>query len=77
MTGNKWTAVIEVGRKALRKKKNAILGFMLWGIVVTTLTTGCWVHRLAGNTLPLPWDDEVLFFLAHRALGARKHTGGC
>lgn len=62
MTGNKWTAVIEVGRKALGKKKNAILGFMLWGIVVTTLITGCWVHRLAGNTLPLPWDDEVLFF---------------
>lgn len=62
MTENNWTNVVEAGRKALGKKKKPIRDFVLWGIVGVTLATGCWVHGLAGNTLPLPWDDEVLFF---------------
>ncbi len=31
-------------------------------MAVLTLAAGWWVHGMAGNTLPLPWDDEVSFF---------------
>ena len=31
-------------------------------LVLATLCAGWIVHRWAGNTLPLPWDDEVVFF---------------
>lgn len=35
---------------------------MLCGLAIITLLTGLWVHEMAGDTLPLPWDDEVSFF---------------
>lgn len=58
----KWSDVVEARTKVIGKKWGTIRDVAFCSIVVATLAMGWWVHGLAGNTLPLPWDDEVLFF---------------